>query len=244
MASSDKQAYFEMLRWQREMLRKPGILSKITRNIQRRINKVIPEKVHVVITSAIKHSVQAMLKGSEWISASPLQHVSFETREQKVSEKINFYKNTAAAEGAITGAGGILLSLADFPIWLSLKMKMLTDIALLYGYDVSDLKERIFLLHVFQLAFSGKHHRREVYRVIAEWDLYASSLPNDADLFDWRTFQQEYRDYIDIAKLLQLIPGIGAVVGAYVNHNLTEKLGITAMNAYRLRYFSNKYLQN
>jgi hypothetical protein len=60
-------------------------------------------------------------------------------------------------------------------------------------------------------------------------------LPADIHQFDWRSFQQEYRDYIDIAKLLQLVPGIGAVVGAYVNHRLTEKLGQYAMNAYRMR---------
>jgi hypothetical protein len=54
---------------------------------------------------------------------------------------------------------------------------------------------------------------------------------------DWRKFQQEYRDYIDLAKLLQLVPGIGAVVGAYVNHTLTNKLGDTALQAYRMREF-------
>ena len=52
---------------------------------------------------------------------------------------------------------------------------------------------------------------------------------------DWRKFQQEYRDYIDFAKMLQLVPGIGAFVGAYANNNLLKHLGETAMNAYRLR---------
>jgi hypothetical protein len=61
--------------------------------------------------------------------------------------------------------------------------------------------------------------------------------------FDWRTFQLEYRDYIDIAKLLQLVPFIGAPVGAYVNHRLTEKLGKAAMNAYRLRWTTQKLLK-
>lgn len=57
----------------------------------------------------------------------------------------------------------------------------------------------------------------------------------DKDNFDWKTFQQEYRDYIDIAKMLQMVPEIGAVVGAYANYKLMDKLGNTAMNAYRLR---------
>ena len=53
--------------------------------------------------------------------------------------------------------------------------------------------------------------------------------------FDWRSFQQEYRDYIDLAKMAQLIPVIGAPVGLLVNYRLIKKLGITAMNAYRMR---------
>jgi hypothetical protein len=67
------------------------------------------------------------------------------------------------------------------------------------------------------------------------WDTYATSLPATMKEFDWRNFQQEYRDYIDLAKLLQLVPGIGAVVGAFVNHRLTERLGKNAMQAYRMR---------
>ena len=53
---------------------------------------------------------------------------------------------------------------------------------------------------------------------------------------DWYVFQQEYRDHIDLVKMLQLIPGFGAIVGAYANYNLLDQLGETAMNAYRMRY--------
>ena len=73
---------------------------------------------------------------------------------------------------------------------------------------------------------------------MADWDHYSQTLPAFNE-FDWRGFQQEYRDYIDLAKMLQLIPGIGAVVGFYVNRKLTDKLGKTAMNAYRLRWYNS-----
>ena len=238
----EKLAIEELNLWQAEMKRKPGLLSKMSSGLQRGMNRAIPEKVHKVITKAIKHTVQAMLKGSGWIAPKPIHNAGLEEREKKVKDRINFYKNTAAAEGAATGAGGFLLGLADFPLWLTLKMKMLTDIASLYGYDVKDFKERLYLLHIFQLAFSSKKHRREVYFLMNNWDANLSSLPDSPESFDWRTFQQEYRDYIDIAKLFQLLPGIGAFVGAYVNHNLTEKLGKTAINAYRMRHFNKRML--
>lgn len=72
------------------------------------------------------------------------------------------------------------------------------------------------------------------------WDSYIKTLPDDAESFDWRIFQQEYRDYIDLAKMLQLVPGIGAVVGAYANYKLLNQLGYYACNAYRMRVFKKE----
>ena len=65
-------------------------------------------------------------------------------------------------EGAATGAGGILLGLADFPLLIAIKIKLLFEIASLYGHSVNDYKERVFLLHIFELAFSSAKHRRNV----------------------------------------------------------------------------------
>ena len=229
----------ELRDWQKKMQRKPTFTNRMARTLQQKANRLIPEKVHNVITGAVKHTIKAVLTGAEFISSKPLANASLEAREYRVQDRINVYKNTSAAEGAITGAGGILLGLADFPIWLTLKMKLLFDIAGLYGHDVSDYKERLYILFVFQLAFSAGEYRRDIYAKVADWDNYSKTLPS-FDEFDWRSFQQEYRDYIDLAKMLQLIPGIGAVVGFYVNHKLTEKLGKTAMNAYRLRWLSEQ----
>jgi hypothetical protein len=72
-----------------------------------------------------------------------------------------------------------------------------------------------------------------------DWDEKKKQLPDDVNAFDWRSFQQEYRDYIDIAKMAQLIPGIGAVVGVVVNYKLIKQLGHTAKNAYRMRLYQH-----
>ena len=66
----------------------------------------------------------------------------------------------------------------------------------------------------------------------------AESLPRSIEAFDWQTFQQEYRDYMDVAKLAQLVPVIGAPVGIVVNGRLMRRLGSTAIHAYRMRWFS------
>ncbi len=235
----------ELTTWQRQMQRSPSLMNKMSRKVQGKINSYIPEKVHNGITTAIKQMVRAVLFGAEMTTGEPMKARSLEIREAVVNEKISFYKKTAAAEGGITGAGGLLLGLADFPIFFGIKMKMLFEIAACYGHQVDDYRERLFLLHIFHLTFSNQDKRKAIYLRMVNWEETCRALPADIHQFNWRDFQQEYRDYLDIAKLLQLVPVIGAPVGFVVNYRLILKLGKTAMNAYRMRWFNDqKKIQN
>lgn len=235
MDSYDAYVHMELEHWQKKMAKKPSVGDFISRALQAKMNNIIPDKVHKLITNTIKGMVRGVLFGAKFITPKPSPFYQLATTEEMVDKRIKFYKNAAAAEGGITGAGGILLGLADFPILLSLKLKMLYDIAALYGFSVNDYKERLYLLHIFQLAFSSQKHRRQVFLQMQDWEKKKDSLPDDVHQFDWQTFQQEYRDYIDLAKMAQLVPGIGAFVGYVVNARLINKLGTTAKNAYRMR---------
>lgn len=223
--------------WSAKMSRKPGFASRSQQKVQNRINRLIPEKVHQVMTKAIKEMTKTVLLGSGITTKQKtiLLDDGFEVTEDIILNRINFYCSSSSVEGAITGAGGILLGFADFPLWLTLKMKMLFEIASYYGFNVKDYRERIYILYIFQLTFSKQKGRNEVFQIMSNWDEKVENLPGSINEFDWRTFQIEYRDYLDILKLMQLIPGFGALVGAYVNHKYTKRLGHYAMNAYRLR---------
>ena len=225
----------ELKVWQKKMLRKPSLLNKFSKRIQTKINSWIPEKIHNAITVTIKQMIRGVLFGAKYTTSKPLMNVSLLVRENKVRKKIETYKTTAAVEGGVTGAGGILLGFVDFPVLIGIKIKLLFDIAVLYGFDINDYKERVYLLHIFELAFSSDSHRRDVYLKMTDWENKSKNLPGDMNQFDWRNFQQEYRDYLDIAKMAQLIPVIGAPIGFIVNYRLIKKLGNTAMNAYRMR---------
>ncbi len=225
----------EMRAWQRKMQRNPSFMNRISSKVQGKINGIIPEKVHKVITKGMMQMTRAVLVGAEFVTASPKAVRHLEESENNIALKVKTYKKTAAAEGGITGAGGILLSLVDFPVLMGIKFKMLFDIASLYGRDVGDYKERIYLLYIFQLAFSSHKHRKRVFEQMMDWDTKAASLPVDIQEFDWRNFQQQYRDYIDLAKLAQMVPVVGAAVGLVTNYRLVEKLAVTAKNAYRMR---------
>lgn len=243
MKTYEEAAYQELLHWQKKMQKSPSLVGKLTHNTQIKINNLIPEKVHAAITTAMKQMIRAVLFGAKYTTAKPVQLSSLQLREVVVRRKIDSYRKTGAAEGGITGAGGFFMSLADFPILISIKMKMLFDIASQYGFNTKDYRERVFILHIFQLAFSSQQRRNEVYAEMANWDETSLLLPDDIEQYNWRKLQQEYRDYIDLAKLAQLIPFIGAPVGAITNYRLIGHLGETAMEAYRMRMFAEPKLR-
>lgn len=235
MSEYEEQAYEEVLAWKRKVLKRPKMFQRLSKQVQVKINEKIPDKAHEVVTDAIKNFVKITLTGSQ-LTTKQNQNVnlSLEEQDKLLDEKLSTYRKTAVIEGAGTGAAGILLGLADFPLLLSIKMKFLFEAANIYGFDTKQMEERIFILQVFQLAFSSPEKRKETMEIIENWEERKAGLLE----LDWQEFQQEYRDHIDFVKMLQLVPGIGAFVGAYANYNLLDQLGEAAKNAYRIRYLT------
>jgi hypothetical protein len=135
-----QQAISELRAWQKQMLRRPSFFNNLSKKAQDKINSWIPEKVHNAVTVTIKQMIRGVLFGSKYTTADPIRNASLQIREARVEEKIKFYRTTAAVEGGITGAGGLLLGLADFPILIAIKIKLLYDIAAVYGVDLDDYR--------------------------------------------------------------------------------------------------------
>lgn len=239
MDSYERMVARELRIWERKMKRRPTPGDNLSKNVQRRLNKIAPRKFHEIIGAAVMNMIKIVLNGSEYISLLEIDtKKTLQERDKLVEDRLLFYKTASAASGAGTGGGGIFLSFADFPILLSLKMKFMFDAAYIYGFDVKKLNERLFILYLFQLAFSSRHKRPEIFEKVADWDNFSLNLPSRIEDFDWAAFQQEYRDYIDIAKFFQIIPGVGMVVGAVANYKLLDQLGETVINGYRMRILS------
>jgi uncharacterized protein (DUF697 family) len=218
--------------WKKAITKKQSIIQRSAKQLQTKINNKIPSNFHEKISSIIRNFCVACLSGSKYISNEKLD-TSRDLKEcdRLHEEKLAFYKKVAVAEGAGTGAAGLLIGLSDFPLLLALKLRFMFDVAVIYGYDVKKIEERQFLLHIFLLAFSSRETSEYLLEKIEDWD-YLSETEKS---IDWDSFQKEYRDSIDFIKMLQLVPGIGAVVGAYANYTLLDKLGETSKNCYRIR---------
>src|SRR5688572_12187802 len=95
MSSYEQDALLDLRRWQKKIKQRPSLMNKLSKNLQTRVNKIIPEKVHQVFTVAIKQMVQGVLTGSGLINPKPLHAVDLLTREIAALHKIKVYRNTA-----------------------------------------------------------------------------------------------------------------------------------------------------
>ncbi|MCM3781600.1 EcsC family protein [Neobacillus mesonae] len=229
----------ELTNWEQKMFNPPGWLEKTSKTIGNRINHLIPPKVHSIITTTIRSIVRTALFGAEYTPSRPVHRkLELESADQDAKELFTLYQKIAVAEGAGTGAGGIMFSMVDFPALIAIKMKFLFELAHVYGYDTKHFSERVFILKVFQMTFSGPENRVKLLESIKHWHIEKEQWLSDAEYaqtMDWDTFQIEYRDAIDFRKMLQMLPGIGAFAGAWANYTILEELREFSMNAYRIR---------
>jgi len=208
----------ELNRWVRILLQRPGLLERTSKAIQTKVNdKVIPEKVHTIITATVKGLVKSVVFGLEYIPNSPVFYgVRLQERDQRAQRLLTKYRKIAAAEGAGTGAGGFTRAVADFPALIVIKMK-----------------------------FSSQEKRPELYNTVLNWEKNLGNWPVEKEALqqvNWEQFQREYRDAIDFRKTFQLIPGLGAIVGAWANYGLVDDLGTVGMNSYRLRILGGGFI--
>jgi hypothetical protein len=223
--------------WRTRMLKRPGLWDRATRGTQDRINRIIPERVHAIVTSGVEAMTKGILFGSDLVKARPAADGSLAARELRARAMIKTYRTTAGVEGGVAGAGGFVLAAADFPALMAIKVRMLGDVVGAYGWGGDTVRERLFVLHIFHLAFASARRRPEALAKLEAW-IDGVEQPEAVTDYDWRRFQIEYRDYIDLAKLAQLIPVVGAPIGAVVNWRLVDRLGETAMMACRMRWLA------
>lgn len=232
----------QIAHWIPVFLKPPGFFEKTSKKLSTKINTWIPQKVHNVITATVKTLVRTTLFGAEYTPKGKVQRsFTLEEADLKAKETLALYQKIATAEGAGTGAGGFMLNLVDFPAFLAIKLKLLFELSHVYGYNTNDFSERIFILTVFQLAFSSPNQREQLLHTIHYWDEEKVKWSSDKayyQSFDWEGFQKEYRDSIDFRKMLQMLPGIGAVAGAWANYSIVEELGEVSLHCYQIRRLS------
>jgi hypothetical protein len=223
--------------WLKQEHKEANWAHRLTDRFQKYVQGLMPSQIQDAITKGMAGFTKVVMSGSGILLPQVSEKLPLVEKEALAKKSIETYVNLGMLSGAGTSAGGIFTSLLDLPLLMSFKIKLIFEIASCFGYDLKDPKERYYALLIFREAFSSPVQKKHHLKALIEYEARRAKLEDPLAQIDWQGFQQEYRDYIDLAKLLQFIPGIGIVIGAGVNRQLIMHLGETAINAYRLRYF-------
>ncbi len=232
-------SYEGLQNWLKKELAPANAMEKGADKIQNFFFKVTPKVIHEAVTTTIKTFTTLLTTGSGIVLPKVDPLIPLRIREEMATETIQKYTKLAIASGAGTGAGGLWIGLLDLPMLMSLKVRMLYEVAAIFGYAPENDFEKLYILRTFQTAFSNPLKKEEKINALIHHKMEREQATKILEEFDWTAFQREYRDYLDLAKLFQLVPGIGAVIGAMANQKLMIRLGEVAIGAYRLRYFQD-----
>lgn len=141
----------------------------------------------------------------------------------------------AAAQGAATGIGGVFTIAADLPLVLGQSLKVLQEMALCYGYDPNDPRERVFIVKCLQFASADIVGKKAVLEELASFDDEQATEQVFSQLQGWREVVLSYTDNFGMKKLFQLIPIAGIVFGSISNKGTISDMAEAGKMLYKKR---------
>ncbi|MCK5686601.1 EcsC family protein [bacterium] len=158
------------------------------------------------------------------------------------------YKAIALAEGAATGSIGLPGIPPDIVALITLNQRAIGEYATYYGFDISSQQERLFALNILGLASSPNDAAKQVAMAqlvrIAQ-DVAKKKVWKDLEKHSFVTIIRLIARSLGIrltkAKLAQIIPVTGAIVGRGFNVYYTNNVCDAAFYLYRERFLAEKY---
>jgi hypothetical protein len=165
------------------------------------------------------------------------RHIIRMDKQSKQSGMVN--SSFSALEGGLLGFLGI--GLPDIPLFLSVMIKTINEIALSYGFDYNTEEEKVYILILINAAITKgdyqKNYDRELDQMAGKLDngiLVEVSLPSQMKITS-----DILSDTLLTAKFIQGIPLVG-VVGGAVNYTILNKIVAYARIKYKKRYLLKK----
>lgn len=158
------------------------------------------------------------------------------------------YKGLAMVEGAAAGATGAIGLVADIPTLITLNLRAIGEYATYYGFDLRLQEERLFALNILSLASSptdGAKHVALAHLVRIAQDVALNRPWQELEKRVFVKVVQQIAEQLGIritkAKLAQIVPMAGALVGAGYNAYFTARVCEAAYQLYRERFLAKKY---
>jgi hypothetical protein len=228
-----------------------------------KIQEKIPDKLNSTLETAFYKSFRLFFeKGNKYIEKTynkDNKQFEFEINDYAIDKKLNSksikmldkpsnYSNIintsfSVLEGSVLGVLGI--GLPDIPLFISLIIKTINEVALSYGFDYNTTEEKAYVLLLIRGALSKAEQQKEVNKEIDSFsDKIDHQIISDIDLEEhMKLTAKVLSDTLLTAKFIQGIPLAGAV-GGIVNYTVIQKIGRYSKLKYKKRYLLKKFGTN
>ena len=204
------------------------------------VERLIPD---AVVRSAIEKAYDAssLIAGQEAIKRragvrelDELKHEPMEKCDALAERVERASESIAAAEGAATGAGGVVTTLLDIPILFVLALGTIRKIGHCYGYPLERPNDRPFVLGVMIAAMAGslEVRRRRLDQLREIEDLLIAEYQEDL-------VTEELLSFLFQLEIFEDVPGVGTVSGAVLNWEFMRRVGETARMVFQERWLKN-----
>ncbi|HSI85277.1 MAG: EcsC family protein [Candidatus Methylacidiphilales bacterium] len=215
------------------------------------LSKVTHLLNHVAQWSVRPESIFATLRKDGHTHIQTLQDIQSLDLEQidKSIAWINVkYESLAAAEGTGAGFAGLPGIPVDIVALMSLNLRAVAEYATYYGFDIKHPEERLFAISILALASSPTDAAK-----VAAMAQLVKIAQDTAQKKVWSEMQKRGLMHVietlattlgvrlTRAKLAQILPVAGAVVGGGFNVYFTNKITHAAYFLYRERFLAAKY---
>ena len=167
----------------------------------------------------------------------------------------NWNLGYAGVEGGGFGALGLMGLAADIPALFTLVIRLIQQTAVCYGYDPTKPEERDYVIHILRTGSAGDVKGKlealiflkqlEQILIKVTWkkmtaDLAAKQISQLSLLAAVKQFAKSLGINLTKRKALQMVPIIGAIVGASFNATYANDIGRAAFMIYRRRWIAER----
>jgi hypothetical protein len=183
------------------------------------------------VLKALNKKMESPITSIREIKDIPL-HIMVEASKE-LSDK---YTTAATVQGATTGIGGIFTLAIDVPALLGLSLKTLQEIAIMFGYDPNDKKERVFIIKCLQFSSADVVGKKAIMDELFSYN-QGKEIPTEmiSQIQGWREVVYTYRDQFGWKKLFQMVPIAGLIFGAFTNRSMISDVAEVGNMLYQKR---------
>jgi hypothetical protein len=174
-------------------------------------------------------------EGANLHTAADLAALPLDVMDAVARELRDARATFAAVQGATTGIGGLFTLAIDIPLLIGTSLKVLQEMALCYGYQPEDKRERLFIVKCLQFSASDIVGKKAILEQLSHFDENPGRSQAIAQLQGWREVVVTYTENFGWKKLFQMVPIAGILFGAYLNRSTVQDVAEAGMMLYRKR---------